>query len=66
MSALAGFDALVADEYESFRRSPDWELRNVRHALNLLPFLNTDREDARLVAVKRIQSERRSRKLVTA
>lgn len=50
------------DEYIRFKRSPDWELANVRQALNLLPFLNTSQDWARLQAVKDIQSERRRRK----
>lgn len=52
---------LVQIEYDCFRRSPDWELRNIRKALNLMPFLNTPEQDARLVAVKLIQTERRKR-----
>lgn len=55
------FNQLVSQEYNQFKRSPDWELRNIRHALNLMPFLNTPEQDARLVAVKRIQAERRKR-----
>jgi hypothetical protein len=53
---------LVQVEYESFRRSPDWELRNIRKALNLMPFLNTPEQTARLEAVKRIQTERKARR----
>lgn len=52
-------EQLVRDEYERFRRSPDWELANIRKALNLMPFLNGPVENARLEAVKRIQAERR-------
>lgn len=54
---------LVQTEYESFRRSPDWELRNIRTALNLFPMLNTPEQTARLEAVKRIQRERKQRKV---
>lgn len=41
-----------------FARSADWELRNVRKALSLLPGLNTPEEWARLDAVKDILRER--------
>lgn len=50
---------LVQIEYDRFKRSADWELTAVRRALNLMPFLNGPAEEARLRAVKRIQSERR-------
>lgn len=53
---------LVQIEYDKFKRSADWELANIRKALNMLPFLNGPAEDARLAAVKRIQSERRKRR----
>lgn len=49
-------------EYQQYRRSPDWELRAIRRALNLMPFLNGPQETARLAAIRRIQRERRSRK----
>ena len=50
---------LVQQEYECFKRSPDWELKNVRKALNFFPLLNGPQELARLEAVKRILAERR-------
>ena len=53
---------LVRIEYDKFKRSPNWELRNVRTALNMMPFLNGPAENARLEAVKLIQAERRARK----
>jgi hypothetical protein len=53
---------LVEQEYQLYVRSADWELRNITKALNLLPFLNGPAEEARLEAVKRIQSERRQRR----
>jgi hypothetical protein len=61
------FETLVADEYARFNRSAAWELRNIVRALNMLPFLNGPQEDARLIAVERIQAERRNaRRLVVA
>ena len=53
---------LVEREYEQFRRSPNWELGNIRKALTMMPFLNTPEQDARLEAVKLIQAERRKAK----
>lgn len=58
----AEYADLVEQEYQSYVRSADWELRNITKALNLLPFLNGPVEEARLEAVKRIQSERRQRR----
>lgn len=56
---MSDFDDLVSIEYESFRRSPDWELVNIQKALSMMPFLNGPREEARLEAVKRIRKFRR-------
>ena len=52
---------LMQVEYDAFKRSPDWELANIRAALTMMPFLNTPEQDARLSAVIRIQAERRKR-----
>lgn len=45
-------------ERKSFERSPAWELRNIRTALTSFRFLNTPEQEARLAAVKAIQSDR--------
>jgi hypothetical protein len=47
-------DDLYNEEYRSFERSPAWELRNVIRALNMLPWLNGEREIARLRACRDI------------
>ena len=49
-------------EYARFQRSADWELKNIVTALNLMPFLNTSEQWARLAAVKQIKKEREARK----
>lgn len=50
---------LYEQEYAAFHRRPDWELRNVVAALNMLPALNGPREYARLAAIASIKRERR-------
>ena len=42
---------LYDEEKALYARRPAWELRNVKKALGLLPWLNTPRETARLAAV---------------
>lgn len=54
-------NALVEREYKQFQRSPAWELRNIRKALNLMTFLNGPVENARLEAVELILKERKAR-----
>lgn len=55
-------EAQFNQEYALFRRSPDYELANIRTALNLLPFLNGPQEKARLAAVAKIRRERAAAK----
>lgn len=50
---------LIAEEYAQFEHSPDWELRNIVKALNMLSFLNGPRENARLTAVQQILRDRK-------
>jgi hypothetical protein len=39
-------------EYENFKNSALWELKQIKKALNLMPLLNSAEENARLKAVK--------------
>ena len=38
----------IVTETERLSRCPTWELRNMVHALRMLPWLNTTEESARL------------------
>jgi hypothetical protein len=50
------------EEYASFKRSPEWELKNIVKALSMLMWMNTTQQEARIAAVKLIQKERRAAK----
>lgn len=52
-------ETVYEQEYNLFYRSPEWELKNIITALNMLPFLNGPRENARLQACKDILAERK-------
>lgn len=55
--------SLYREERARYVCSPTWELQNVRKALTTFGgYLNTDRENARLAAVKDILRERRTTK----
>jgi hypothetical protein len=58
----SSYEDMVGQEYNQFNRSPDWELNNIHKALNMMPFLNGQREKARLDAVKKIKAERRQKR----
>jgi hypothetical protein len=55
-------ETVYEQEYNSFYRSPDWELKNIQKALNMMPFLNGSRENARLQAVTDILAQRKVRR----
>lgn len=55
-------DSEYAREYRFWLRSPDWELKNVLAALNMLPWANGSKEFARIQAIKDIRAERRKRR----
>jgi hypothetical protein len=59
---MPAHEDLVAQERASFQRAADWELKQIVTALNMMPWLNSPADTARMVAVKQIQAERRARK----
>lgn len=56
---IFNMNELIKNEYERFRSSANWELNITLKALNKMPFLNTDEDNARIEAIKIIRKERR-------
>ena len=52
-------EEIFNNEYERFKNSPGWELKNTKKALNTLPFFNTEKEVLRLKAINKIIKEKR-------
>jgi len=49
----------LAEELALVGSQPDWALRNMIKALQMLPFLNTDEDNKRLAAAKKVLRLRR-------
>lgn len=52
-------NSIYTQERHQYQHAAEWELRNVQRALSLCPLLNSERESARLQAVRDILRERR-------